>query len=287
MINVKTKSGQALGRKFPIRGSQYGSNPYVRSENNMLEHNLIAHRDFLLENQNLAASVWNEIDWENCQPKIIIANTRELRNIYNYYRIIASRYTQKMRDVGMCRSTRCLIIDENSKGIMGVVLYADVYDKWTIRDDFIGWSEKSRLANINKIIHIQRAVVIPPYGEYLVGKLLYSMAISWQMVKYLGLKYSHKICLFTTHGVGLNRNKLVERLPWWQYLGMHNKGARSCSVYACQTRKKSLQFMRGECSESKLRRKVPDMDEIIEYWKMRWLSKRKNINFNPQLYKIF
>lgn len=254
----------------------------------MLIENIKEHSNYLARHSSIAAQVWEKPDWENIKPVLKICNNKDWLAIYTYYRIVASGYKQKMQDVGMCRSTRCVIIDENSGGILGLILYADVYDKWNIRDNYIGWTDERRHDNINKIIHIQRCIVIPPYGKMLIGKLLYSMAISWEMVRYLGLKYSHKICLFTTHGVGKKRNTLVERLPYWRFLGIHDKGKRSASVYACETRKHAIKFMREEYDENKLRRKVPYMAEIVEYWKERWLVKRLNqtIVFKEDMYKF-
>lgn len=252
--------------------------------------NLLEHYEYLKKWENKAFEYLHPIDWEKIDPCIAPCETEKELHVFNYFRITTSFLHQQMTDIKKSRATRFFVADYKTGTILGLVLHGDIYDQWKIRDDFIGWNKHFRSRNINKILHIQKALPLLGLGKYLIGRLLILMAISRETIRYVSLKYSQPICVITMSGIGLKRLTYCERMLGIEFVGYHDKYERSCSLYSYEAIKGGYRHLRGEISEKKLRLKAKPMSENISYWKDRWLYPRlkkiDNKNFDPNSYRL-
>lgn len=252
--------------------------------------NILEHYEYLKKWEQRAVEYIHPINWMEVDPCIAPCETSKELHIFNYFRITTSYIHQKMTDIKRSRATRFFVADYKTGGILGIVLHGDIYDQWKLRDDFIGWNVNYRSKNINKILHIQKALPLLGYGKYFIGRLLILMAISREMIRYLSYKYSQPICAITMSGIGLKRMVYCERMFGIKFVGYHEKYERSCSLYAYEAMKGGYRHLRGEIPEKKLRIRAISMKDNIAYWKERWLMPRlekiKENGFDSNFYRL-
>jgi len=253
-------------------------------------NNILPHYEYLKKWENKVVSNIKNIDWNKINPVVAVCENKEDFHIFNYLRLTTSYIKQGMNDSKQSRATRLVVLDSNTGGILGIILHADIYDRWSLRDNYIGWLPELRSKNINKILHVQRALPLIGFGKYLLGKLLILLSISREVIKYMSLKYSQPICAITISGLGLKRYPYCERLHGIEFVGYHNKSQRECALYICETMKGGYRHLRGEIPEEKLKIKTNTIIQNVKYWKERWLNPRlekiENNSYDLNFYKL-
>lgn len=136
---------------------------------------------------------------------------------------------------GYGRRLRFLVIDDQNDKLMGVIGLGDPVFNLGARDRWIGWSKQAQRENLNHVMDAFVLGAVPPYSQFLCGKLVAMLATSNEVRlafkrKYGGQqslisqkKLDARLALITTASA-LGRSSIYNRLKYRDRLLYHSVG---------------------------------------------------------------
>ena len=146
-------------------------------------------------------------------------NTKEQRDIWNYFRRHVSSFRQIRGGKLIGRQIYVLVKDLTTNKYLGIIsLSSDVYSM-KHRDDYIGWSFETKDVNLKNIMNISTCVPLQPFGHnFNGGKLIAALAFSLDIATHYREKYDDSLLGLTTTSL-YGKSIQYDRLPFLKHLG--------------------------------------------------------------------
>ena len=162
--------------------------------------------------------IWdgNIDDLKKIKIKLIIVNTDELYDLWNFYKYTTSslKLTDTSHLVG--RQIYIIVADELTDKYLGIISLSSDYLNLSNRDDLIGWTITEKIDNhkLNHIMNISTCVPLQPFGfNFTGGKLLTKLVFSQEIQNIFREKYNDSLLGITTtslYGKSIQYDRLKE-----------------------------------------------------------------------------
>lgn len=256
-----------------------------------------------------ALSMIKPFDVRLIDPVLVRVNTKQQRDLWNYWRITISSAGQGATARGIYRGHDWFMFDKTSGSLLGIVCYDDLDHQWQGLVDYVGgpfgedrraMTLKSQITRARKsggdvasaeaalaeylattvppadtqqcLQILKRCLPIPEFGIATGGKLLTLAATCTELIEYAELQYSRPLALILIKTLK-GRSSQYNRLHTRGLTMVKDDSIEAGAFYVQNLRRDSLAFLRGDVSDPGPRMTFK-LAEQVAYWKERWLPNR-------------
>ena len=124
---------------------------------------------------------------------------------------------------GYGRRIRCLVMDKSNGKLIGIFALGDPVYNLKVRDEWIGWTQKTKAKNLVNVMDAYVLGALPPYSNLIGGKLVAALITSSEVQRIFDRKYGRsrsiirnrrlkpKLVLITTSSA-LGKSSIYDRL---------------------------------------------------------------------------
>lgn len=180
-----------------------------------LEQILINRKNFRAV-QGRAIELMSRVDYEKVRPRLIVASPADIV-VWRFIRSVVSSAPFSGR---YGRGWQMFCIDENTRGILGVVEICSELTVLGPRERYIGWTQHARFKQrrLNNVANMGTCVSVQPFGLLTGGKFMASASASADVVQMWLTRYGDPLAAVTTTSL-YGKSSVYERLREWDYAG--------------------------------------------------------------------